>query len=435
MDMQICPWRSLAKKIVILSFVFLPIGLRAQNTFPNSGNVGIGCTNPNASLSVVGTSKLMGELDVDSAVTFQSSVLIKDEVVLGAVRDSALTEMRLAGFDPDGKLGVIGDAPGRLHTLYVDSLLKVGAHSINLLGNSPSFPYNQLFATSAPLLINGMSNVTAVQPTVLNPYAGAVAIGTLTWVNGVKLTVGGSSQFAGSVGIGQAPVASDALGVTAGANQVGLVVDNPANVPFNYAMRAIVRNPRSKGLAITLSDGNTATADPETFVVSGNGCTNIGDGSPDNAVQLRVDSPKQTAVLSKVGFDQPAYVAYAAELPGNNARAFSVRNLSNPTATQEVFKVTGQGKVWCQEMRVRLAPFPDYVFAPGYALPTLDSVAQYIGTHGHLPGFPSAAQIEAEGADLGELMRLQQEQIEQLTLHVIALEKRLKAVEGEGGAR
>lgn len=415
-------------KISFVSCLFIPAFALGQNSFPTVGNVGIGCSNPNASLSVMGSSKLMGELEVDSNVTFQSAVIVEDEIVLEAVRDSSLTELRLAGIDPDGKLGVMGDAPGRLSVLYVDSLLKVGAHSINLLGNSPSFPYNQLFATNAPLLINGMTTINAVQPTLLNPYAGAVTIGTTAWTNGVKFTVAGSSQLAGNVGIGQVPASAVALSVLAPAGQVGLVVENPDNVPFNYAARAIVRNARSKALTVSLSDGNAATADPETFVVSGNGCTNIGDGSPDNAVQLRIGSSRQTGVLTKVAFDQISHAAYVAELPGNNARAFSVRNLAYPTANQEVFKVTGEGKVWCQEMRVRLVPFPDYVFTPDYVLPTLDSVAAYIDTHGRLPGFPSAAQVEAEGADLGELVRLQQEQIEQLTLHLIALERKLKAM-------
>lgn len=434
MIIQIYPWQKVAILSLVIASATLPTMLYAQNTFPSVGNVGIGCSNPNASLSVMGSSKLMGELEVDSAVTFQSSVLVKDDIVLGAVRDSALTDMRLAGIDPDGKLGVMGNAPGRLQVLYVDSLLKVGAHSINMLGNSPTFPYNQLFATNAALVINGMTNINAVQPTILNPGSGAVAIGTTTWVNGVKLTVTGSSHFTGNIGVGQTPSNASALGVTSAPGQVGLVVENPENLPFNYAARAIVRNARSKALAVTLSDNNAATADPETFVVYGNGCTNIGDGTPDNAVQLRVGSSRQTGVLTTVAFNQATHAAYVAELPGNDARAFSVRNLANPTATQEVFKVTGQGKVWCQEMRVRLAPFPDYVFAPGYSLPSLDSVEAHIVAYGRLPGFPSADQVEAEGADLGELVRLQQEQIEQLTLHVIALEKRLKEmdnVEGE----
>ena len=107
------PFGDCCVKIAFVSCFSVPALAFGQNSFPTVGNVGIGCSNPNATLSVMGSSKLMGELEVDSNVTFQSAVIVEDKIVLGAVRDSSLTELRLAGIDPDGKLGVMGDAPGR----------------------------------------------------------------------------------------------------------------------------------------------------------------------------------------------------------------------------------------------------------------------------------------------------------------------------------
>ncbi|MBL0020401.1 MAG: hypothetical protein IPP17_29190 [Bacteroidetes bacterium] len=119
----------------------------------------------------------------------------------------------------------------------------------------------------------------------------------------------------------------------------------------------------------------------------------------------------------------PGKVAYLAEVPNDEAKALSIVNTSNANAPKEVYRITGAGVAWMQEIRVRVAPFPDYVFQPDYKLMDLYSLEQYIQTHHRLPGMPSAKEVEAESANLGELVRLQQEKIEELTLHLIALQK------------
>lgn len=78
------------------------------------------------------------------------------------------------------------------------------------------------------------------------------------------------------------------------------------------------------------------------------------------------------------------------------------------------------------------AAFADYVFEPGYELLTLQEVAAHIEAQGHLHNTPSAEELAAEGGfDLGEITVNQQEKIEELFLHMIALEKRVKELEGE----
>lgn len=71
------------------------------------------------------------------------------------------------------------------------------------------------------------------------------------------------------------------------------------------------------------------------------------------------------------------------------------------------------------------ASFPDYVFKPSYRLRSLQEVEQAIQTDGHLPGMPSAAEVEAKGMDLGEQNRLLVEKVEELTLYLIQMRKEL----------
>lgn len=68
----------------------------------------------------------------------------------------------------------------------------------------------------------------------------------------------------------------------------------------------------------------------------------------------------------------------------------------------------------------------DRVFLPTYRLQSLAQVEQFIQKNGHLPGVPSAETVTREGVDLGQMNALLLQKIEELTLHVIRLEKQIK---------
>jgi hypothetical protein len=80
--------------------------------------------------------------------------------------------------------------------------------------------------------------------------------------------------------------------------------------------------------------------------------------------------------------------------------------------------------------------WPDYVFAKDYKLMPLQKVAQHIQEKGYLPNMPSAAEVEKDGIAVGDLIKRQQEKIEELTLYLIEmkkqnddLQKRMEALE------
>ena len=76
------------------------------------------------------------------------------------------------------------------------------------------------------------------------------------------------------------------------------------------------------------------------------------------------------------------------------------------------------------EVRVRTT-WADYVFEDQYSLMTLPEVESFIDANGHLPNVPSAETVEASGIELGEMTKIQQEKIEELTLYIIDLQKQL----------
>ncbi|MEN1784369.1 MAG: LamG domain-containing protein [Bacteroidota bacterium] len=94
------------------------------------------------------------------------------------------------------------------------------------------------------------------------------------------------------------------------------------------------------------------------------------------------------------------------------------------------YKLAVDGKVITEEVRVELSnDWPDYVFDKNYPLLSLEEIAKHIAENGHLPNIPNAKTAEAEGIALGEMNRLLLEKIEELTLHIIHLEKRIQELE------
>lgn len=94
--------------------------------------------------------------------------------------------------------------------------------------------------------------------------------------------------------------------------------------------------------------------------------------------------------------------------------------------------VDKQGNLHLTQPRVQVASVADWsdkVFEPGYALRPLDEVEDFIRKNKHLPGVPSAAEMVETGIESTAFNAKLLEKIEELTLYVVALEKRLKSLE------
>ena len=83
------------------------------------------------------------------------------------------------------------------------------------------------------------------------------------------------------------------------------------------------------------------------------------------------------------------------------------------------------GKIRAHEIKVETANWPDYVFEENYKGISLKELGRYIKVNKHLPEMPSAEKAEKEGVDLGEMNKLLLKKIEELTLHVIELDRKL----------
>ncbi|MBC9929980.1 tail fiber protein [Chitinophaga qingshengii] len=94
-------------------------------------------------------------------------------------------------------------------------------------------------------------------------------------------------------------------------------------------------------------------------------------------------------------------------------------------------KLAVKGSVLAQRVKVSTTAdsWPDYVFNKNYALPSLQEVENYIEKYQHLPGIPAAAEVAKDGHDLGEMNKQLLQKVEELTLYIIDLQKRIVALE------
>ena len=94
-------------------------------------------------------------------------------------------------------------------------------------------------------------------------------------------------------------------------------------------------------------------------------------------------------------------------------------NVGIGTTAQANYRLAVDGKIHTKEVKVDLDGWADYVFAKGYELPSLEEIRRHITEKGHLINIPSAAEVAANGIELGEMDRLLLEKIEELTLHIL----------------
>ena len=108
---------------------------------------------------------------------------------------------------------------------------------------------------------------------------------------------------------------------------------------------------------------------------------------------------------------------------------YNTGNVDIGTDKTTGYKLSVEGKIRARDVEVNVAAWNDNVFDANYKIASLSEVEKYIKTHKHLSEVPSEKQVMANGISLSAMNAVLLKKVEELTLYVIDLEKRLKEVE------
>lgn len=470
---------KITKIILFSGATFFSFGVFSQNTLPTSGNVGIGTTNPSSDLEVMGETKVEKLVARDTSI-FEKPVKIKDSLyverkltvdqdvkikgqtimidnvkaksdikILGTTKmegdafvdgdfklkglsDTLVTDERFLMIKPNGK-AVVMEKGGLLNLVYGASL---SACLPDAMGNYPmpiwSQDYGKLYT--------------------LADCPGSVGIGTDDPQS--KLHVEGKTY------INQDSPQFDALVVELTSNSstntgigINTIIDHNNRRALNVNNTAIgdvfsvygdgsikITNQQNNSQSISI----TNSAGDEVFEVSGNGdvhLMNMGklifDGSQPNwnTWETAICAPMGAAWVSTQPTNASSpFPGYYTGIGMTNSGFYYGRSQnaigSSNNSIQYLFAVDLEGRIKARAIKIYDFGWADYVFEENYKLMSLPDLEAYISKNKHLPNVPSSKELQTTELDLGEMQKIQMEKIEELTLYILQLEKRVKQLEG-----
>ncbi len=139
------------------------------------------------------------------------------------------------------------------------------------------------------------------------------------------------------------------------------------------------------------------------------------------------------------------YIAPDQYLGTNNARALVLKTdaqqrvlidadgkmgigTTPPPGAVDQYRLFVEDGIVTRDVLVKLGTWPDFVFDDGYGLMPLKELRAFLSEHSHLPGIPSAMELEEkDGFELGEMQRRLVQVVEEQVLYILELEE---SVEG-----
>ena len=189
-------------------------------------------------------------------------------------------------------------------------------------------------------------------------------------------------------------------------------------IVFEPAGALLLESPRNGGIVVA-SDGNVG----------------IGSNPPQAKLDVAGSFKAENATITET-ITTNTLSAETATIP-------IITDNTNVTGTLTANALSAQsgkinGLLCVKEIRVQLTGtpcWPDFVFAKDYKLLPLKDVEQYIIENQHLPNVPSSAEVEANGVELGAMNAMLLQKVEELTLYIIQMEKRLSEIENMKGGK
>jgi len=163
--------------------------------------------------------------------------------------------------------------------------------------------------------------------------------------------------------------------------------------------------------------------------VHGNGNVYVGNITPSAKLHVKSESTSDwLGFFENNAFDSKGLKIKTGKFGSVNAGNVLELGTDKDGSYYKVFTVNANnGKTYAREIIVDLQTnWPDYVFESNYQMLSLKDLEAYILENKHLPGVKSANEVKEQGVNIVENQAALLEQIEQLTLRLIEMNKEIE---------
>lgn len=377
-----------------------------------NGNVGIGTSNPE------------GKLQIEHTATFQEpSLLLMDNSFSNT--GGGVLRYKSTNFsdvlDIKGSIGPALDGTDSyldffrnyitLMSLRGDGNLGVGdldpAYRLSLARNSPSL---LLLKNTKPLNTGELNNITFESGDYRTAIIGTIGNNT---TNARLRFLTGTSYVNGSSFL------QERLTITSSGN-VGVNLINPTDkFEVNGNVAILANNTLEFGKGIVGKELNAGKIGYGVFAADALAIVGAGNSATTRKVYIFAEGGTT--------FSGDAIV---------NTNAFVYGNIGLGTSyIPPGYRMAIDGKIIAEELRIQNSTvWPDYVFGEDYPLMPLSDIEECITRDKHLPDVPSAAEVSQNGIAVGEMEAILLRKLEELTLHIIAQDKRIQELELKMGS-
>lgn len=292
---------------------------------------------------------------------------------------------------------------------------------------------------------SGYDNTTGI----LNTFIGYAAGGGVS--TGSYNTIVGNAT-------GLSATLNNTIILSDGQNNQRLFIDNNGNAGFGTVTpqtRLEVNHGTAgnSGLRFTnLTSASSAGASSgKVLSVNANGDVVLevaGSGLPADGSETIVHAGTGISV-SGTGTGANPYIISATGSSYWNASAIGTNNIENSNSGAVIigtgiatlppgYKLYVSDGILAEKVKVALkagSNWADYVFSENYRLTPLVEVESFIRSNKHLPGILSAEALAKDGGiDVGQMFSKQMEKIEELTLYLIEINKKIERLEKENAS-
>ena len=441
--------------------ICISVQLKAQtNTFPLSGSVGVGTLSPNGSAAVEVVSTTQGLL-APRMTKVQRDAIVAPATGLLIFQTNATPGFYFytgAAWTPISSKGANTSLSNLVSTAINQALLPNATGGSGTTNYLPKFTGTTTLGNSAIYESAGSIGIGTTSPSY---KVDVRTTGTSTLMNISKAWTGTGTTNFPLLLVGNTYTFGYGTGIQAGGGQTGVKGTASNGDQTGYGIYGLgfgatgdtygVYGTASTTAGTSYGVYGTVTAGSGWagyFVGKGYFSGNLGLGVTSAATRLQIDGGTD-AGLGSGGFitnglttstnlvldnneimarnNGAASTLYLNNDGGNISMCYSSGSVmigASVPATGYLFSV--DGKIMCEELKVQMSEsWPDYVFADEYKLPSLYELEKQIKLNKHLPGIPSAKEVEANGFEVGEMQANMMEKIEELTLYIIELQKQI----------